>query len=602
MRYYASYGLHMVLVRTNIRNSIATIATNKNEHFLRRYYPGTLPLIMATSPVTCHCGGVAAASNSTVTSHGNRLSCRFCTARNLSSKIKRHADAQQTHQRKKKESQLRLLETRLLPADELDEGGDDDAQNLRNDVNGVSTSISKRRPLPDPNQINQQVTHLKERLDSLRSQSNDLAVKVTAKTMENDERQSNLELHSQKVILAQERLNSMKNCLVFQADESMNSRDENKLYDNDSVGDGRLRDALDHGRHQIQSLRFQFALRVFDMHRIDVGDEYTNGNKGKMNKDNATGVGKIGGLPLPHAGPALYGVLPQGVLASSLRLVATLTNLVSRCLGVVLPHPILVCARECSKCGAVYNFGGDVIDTISLDDIDIDDGFSDDAQISICNACCQEGSNQRGGAASVSKTKVTHAKLPAANTTTRSSKSSLISIVGASARKAMALTASATSRAMSNAQHLAYPSGASSDAKSLQGTPSNLISTSPSIITKRINHASFAVLAESYESGATEYILNPPRLKEDGGNNEGKILPSVNETDTSCSNSQSQLFSNREDFHSAEERFSIGVQLLQNDVIALCFRAGVDVSKLWPAESVLLNLHALLEHCQAQMV
>ncbi len=552
---------------------------------------------MATSPVTCHCGGVAAASNSAVTSHGNRLSCRFCTARNLSSKIKRHADAQQRHQRKKKESQLRLLETRLLPADELDEGGDDDAQNLRNDINGVS----KRRPLPDPNQINQQVTHLKERLDNLRSQSNDLAVKVTAKTMENDERQSNLELHSQKVILAQERLNSMKNCLVFQADESMNSRDENKLYDNDSVGDGRLRDALDHGRHQIQSLRFQFALRVFDMHRIDVGDEYTNGNKGKMNKDNATGVGKIGGLPLPHAGPALYGVLPQGVLASSLRLVATLTNLVSRCLGVVLPHPILVCARECSKCGAVYNFGGDVIDTISLDDIDIDDGFSDDAQISICNACCQEGSNQRGGA-SVTKTKVTHAKLPAANTTTRSSKSSLISIVGASARKAMALTASATSRAMTNAQHLAYPSGASSDAKSLQGTPSNLISTSPSIITKRINHASFAVLAESYESGATEYILNPPRLKEDGGNNEGKILPSVNETDTSCSNSQSQLFSNREDFHSAEERFSIGVQLLQNDVIALCFRAGVDVSKLWPAESVLLNLHALLEHCLAQIV
>ena len=602
MRYYASYGLHMVLVRTNIRNSIATIATNKNEHFLRRYYPGTLPLIMTTSPVTCYCGGVAAASNSAVTSHGNRLSCRFCTARNLSSKIKRHADAQQRHQRKKKECQLRLSETRLLPADELDEGGDEDAQNLRNDVNGVSTSISKRRPLPDPNQINQQVTHLKERLDSLRSQSNDLAVKVTAKTMENDERQSNLELHSQKVILAQERLNSMKNCLVFQADESMNSRNENKLYDNDSVGDGRLRDALDHGRHQIQSLRFQFALRVFDMHRIDVGDEYTNGNKGKMNKDNATGVGKIGGLPLPHAGPALYGVLPQGVLASSLRLVATLTNLVSRCLGVVLPHPILVCARECSKCGAVYNFGGDVIDTISLDDIDIDDGFSDDAQISICNACCQEGSNQRGSA-SVSKTKVTPAKLPAASTTTRSSKSSLISIVGASARKAMALTASATSRAMTNAQNLAYPSGASTDARSFEhGTPSHLISTSPSIITKRINHASFAVLAESYESGATEYILNPPRLKEDGGNNEGKILPSVNETDTSCSNSQSQLFSNREDFHSAEERFSIGVQLLQNDVIALCFRAGVDVSKLWPAESVLLNLHALLEHCQAQMV
>lgn len=547
---------------------------------------------MATSPpATCYCGS----------SHGNHLSCRVCAARNLTSKIARYSAAKQRHLQKKRECQLRLLETRLLPANEIDDGGDD-KHNLQNDIDGVSLGKSKRRPLPDPNQINQQVTHLKERLDILRSLSNDLAVNVTAKTMENDERQSNLEIQSQKVLVAQERLSSMKHCLVFQAEENIiNSPDEKKLYGNDSVGDGRLRDALDHGRHQIQSLRFQFALRVFDMHRIDVGEEYANGNKGKMNKDNATGVGKIGGLPLPHAGPALYGVLPQGVLASSLRLVATLTNLVSRCLGVVLPHPILVCAKECSKCGSVYNFGGDVIDTISFDDIDIDidDGFGDDAQSSLCNACCQEGSsssprkNQRGSGASGSQSKVIHAKLPSPNTT-RLSKTSLMSFVGTSARKAMALTASATSRAMTNTQHVATSSE--------QGKSSQLISTSPSIVTKRINHASFAVLAESYQLGATEYILNPPRLNDDGGNNEGKILSSVNETGASSSNSQNQLFSNREDFHSAEERFSIGVQLLQNDVIALCFRAGVDVSKLWPAESVLLNLHALLEHCQAQIV
>ena len=559
-------------------------------------------MTMASTSITCYCGsGVAAASNPTAASRTNHLLCRNCAARNLSSKIKRYSAAKQRHLQKKKECQLRLLETRILPADELDDGGDD-TYNRYNDIDGVFHEKSKRRPLPDPNQINQQVTHLKERLDNLRSQSNDLAVKVTAKTMENDERQSNLEFQSQKVVLAQERLNVMRQCLVFQEEESINSPDEKKLYDNNSVGDGRLRDALDHGRHQIQLLRFQFALRVFDMHRIDIGDEYTDGVKSKVNKDNATGVGKIGGLPLPHAGPALYGVLPQGVLASSLRLVATLTNLVSRCLGVVLPHPILVCAKECSKCGAAYNFGDDVIDTIRFDDIDIDDGFVDDAEISMCNACCQEGSspspgkNQKGSA-SVSKSKAIHAKLPPPNTT-RSSKASLMSFVGTSARKAMALTASATSRAMTNAQHVTYSSGASE-----LGKPSQLlISTSPSIISKRINHASFAVLAESYESGASEYILNPPRLKEDGGNTEGKILLSANETVASSSNFQNQLFSNREDFHSAEERFVIGVQLLQNDVIALCFRAGVDVSQLWPAESVLLNLHALLEHCQTQMV
>jgi hypothetical protein len=560
-----------------------------------------------SSPTTCYCGGgVAAASSMPVAVPQNK--CRICAARHLSSKIARYSAAKQKHLQKKRECQLRLLETRLLPSDGLDDGGDGDTHTRQNDIDGFSPGKSKRRPLPDPNQINKQVTHLKERLDMLRSQSNDLAVSVTAKTMENDEREANLESYSQTVILAKERLNSMKHCLVLPAEENIHSRDEKKLDGtnrNDFVGDGRLRDALDHGRHEIQSLRFQFALRVFDMHWIDVGEEYSNENKGKMNKDNATGVGKIGGLPLPHAGPALYGVLPQGVLASSLRLVASLTNLVSRCLGVVLPHPILVCAKECSKCGAPYNFGGDVIDTISVDDSDnIDEGFADDERISLCNACCQEDTtsppnkNQRG-ASSGPKSKVSHPKLP--TNTTQSSKTSLMSFVGASARKAMELTASATSRAMSNAQHVAYSSGGSADAKaSKQGTSSQLISASPSIITKRINHASFAVLAESYESGATKYILNPPRLKEDGGNNEGKILAPSNEAGASSS-SQNQLFSNREDFHSAEERFSIGVQLLQNDVIALCFRAGVDVSELWPAESVLLNLYALLEHCRAQI-
>jgi hypothetical protein len=57
-------------------------------------------------------------------------------------------------------------------------------------------------------------------------------------------------------------------------------------------------------------------------------------------------------------------------------------------------------------------------------------------------------------------------------------------------------------------------------------------------------------------------------------------------------------FSDREEFHVAEERFATGLQLLQNDIVALCFRAGVDVSTLWPAESVLLNLHSLWRHCR----
>jgi len=48
------------------------------------------------------------------------------------------------------------------------------------------------------------------------------------------------------------------------------------------------------------------------------------------------------------------------------------------------------------------------------------------------------------------------------------------------------------------------------------------------------------------------------------------------------------------------DEFAIGLQLLQNNVIALCIRAGVPVSQLWPAEALLLNLHELLVFCQEQ--
>ena len=52
--------------------------------------------------------------------------------------------------------------------------------------------------------------------------------------------------------------------------------------------------------------------------------------------------------------------------------------------------------------------------------------------------------------------------------------------------------------------------------------------------------------------------------------------------------------------HQGDDDFAIALQLLQNDVITLCIRAGVPVSKLWPAEAMLLNLHELEKFCQRQ--
>jgi hypothetical protein len=50
------------------------------------------------------------------------------------------------------------------------------------------------------------------------------------------------------------------------------------------------------------------------------------------------------------------------------------------------------------------------------------------------------------------------------------------------------------------------------------------------------------------------------------------------------------------------DNFAIGLQLLQNDVVALCIRVGVPVSELWPAGAVLLNLQALLLYCRQQVL
>jgi hypothetical protein len=48
------------------------------------------------------------------------------------------------------------------------------------------------------------------------------------------------------------------------------------------------------------------------------------------------------------------------------------------------------------------------------------------------------------------------------------------------------------------------------------------------------------------------------------------------------------------------DEFAIALQLLQNNIVALCIRAGAPVTQLWPAEAVLLNLHVLNEFCQQQ--
>eukprot|EP00536_Pseudo-nitzschia_multiseries_P001237 jgi/Psemu1/300648/fgenesh1_kg.15_\ len=93
-----------------------------------------------------------------------------------------------------------------------------------------------------------------------------------------------------------------------------------------------------------------------------------------------------------------------------------------------------------------------------------------------------------------------------------------------------------------------------------------------SIVQQRIHHATAAILSDV--NTATDAAVN-----------------------NHCSSSTFALSTKQ---MNKGDDFAIALQLLQNNVITLCIRAGVPVSKLWPAEAMLLNLHELNLFCQKQ--
>ncbi|KAL7426845.1 hypothetical protein ACHAXH_000749 [Discostella pseudostelligera] len=398
----------------------------------------------------------------------------------------------------------------------------------------------------------------------------------------------------------------------MQSSENGNNTTHNDITQYQEGLGGGLKDALYCNTHEIQTLRFQLACKVFEMHRLDIRDQYTSNTTSQQqqpqHEKTTSGVGKISGLPLPHAGPVLYGVIPPEVLSSSLRLVASLTQLVSCCLGVVLPHPILVYPMECKVCGCMYDgYGGDIIDASmndGCDDEDIaDDDRDQDGQLfNLCSTCRSDGLTN-----DTTMTQSPHH--PTSATQTRS-KSSLLSFVGSSARRAISLTTTVTSPSNHPYHHDNPHSAVVGTMQKSNARPQfhqgGSTDNSIAITKRRINYASYAYLRENHDTSATEYVLHPPRWgggetsssssKSSGGDT---IQSPVTTTTTPImAQQQPSTYATREEFHAAEERFATGLQLLQNDIVALCFRAGVDVPTLWPAESVLLNLHALWCHCR----
>mmetsp|Transcript_18546 Transcript_18546/g.41286 ORF Transcript_18546/g.41286 Transcript_18546/m.41286 type:complete len:479 (-) Transcript_18546:60-1496(-) len=472
----------------------------------------------------------------------------------LQQSIKQYHAARERHDRKRSDCNRRLLETRIVaPVDGL--GYRDEA-----------AAVHRRVSLPDPSYIKNEMNLLRQQLNLLRTQSNAMAVRLTAKTVENDQKEEGLRSNSEDIQLARDRLDRMRKRLT------LSTYDDESQVGSGIIGGG-LQDALSSGMREIKSVRFRYACLVFDMHRLDIGEQYAKLGRDAMHNVIASGVGKIGGLPLPHAGLALYGVIPQLVLSSSLRLVASLTQMVARCLGVVLPHPILVCFSECVQCGSLYGYGDDLIDLGGDDSEDEhDEGIPPSG---MCNVC-------------INGIHVKKQVKPQPHTASELlQKPSLLKFVGSSARKALSSAASHALNQMQQPEPAAFDTTHSSSSRQKVESPKKIPSEGNEI-EKRIRLASFACLREDQNS-STEYVLNPPRWNDDKKKGNG------NQSAESIAE-----FASREEFHVAEERFGMGLQLLQNNIVALCFRAGVDISTLWPAESLLLNLHSLWMHCQAE--
>ena len=360
---------------------------------------------------------------------------------------------------------------------------------------------------------------LRDRLSLLRKECADMAVRVASQAVENDERREALDPSAE---IHRVHLSRLENSLL----------------------DGAITNAIVLGTSQVRALRYQWARKALAMHRLDIDPEDANDSRISplqsrrrqrhqqqqqdqrqplpLQQRRARGIGKIGGLPLPNAGPELYGVLPPRELQSALRLVASLTSTVARCLGIILPHPILLTPDGLT---------GDITETVS------DLALKAHEEVEVA----QETQQQRQ-----------QLQQPQAQQQTFgfSSTSSLMSFMDGSWKRS---AKNAIKQAMG--QHVI-------------ATSANNTFIPPSmdaaLVTKRLHHATAAVLAEDDSPTSSKFALSAEVMHQEG--------------------------------------FAVALQLLQNDVIVLCIRAGVPVNHLWPAEAMLLNLHALDTYCAKQTI
>ena len=460
---------------------------------------------------------------------------------------------------------------------------------------------------------------LRSRLDELRLVCGEQSVQVAALALRNDERHQRLQEERRRVEAARLGLDGIwVGVLGGGGDDDHDA----KVDGGDAIRENELEKARGHAEaavvdglpgaisslvSEVRSRRLALALQAFDAHRIDIGPDCSNTVQNSNDEDTVEGhdadetgakaraaarrermrrrprgVGKICALPLPHAGPALYGVLPPAVLASSLRLVSSLTVVLSRCLGIALPHPIFLrpliassttstsssSSRAKARAAAALAHAqrkecGDIIETVDNGEVleymlALNGGDDTEDVISNGNTTSSSsGSQALLSSASSMRTLGRTARWALAKATGHSTTTSEVA-----AAKSPSST-SASNAVMSEAPPM-YSN--LSNAKQTYNAPID-----KATMANQIRHAAAAVIWEGSDGTGGEYTLIPP----------GWTGAPVRT-------------------RSPEDDFATGLQLLQNDVVALCIRAGVQVSDMWPAEALLLNLDLLRIHLSSQ--
>jgi hypothetical protein len=511
----------------------------------------------------------------------------------------------------------------------------------------VLTSDSKDIPSSTQQTLSQYrdlSNRLQKRLDFLRKECATRSVSIGKTSMSTNERAKSLGEQRERVQELRDSLSLMYDTVLSSSDGCQQDDGTSSSGDGIFVAGGSLSDTIQLHVQAIRSQRFRLAMQAFEMHRMDIGAEYNDMTfedllrvdsihsktsnsanrrafqanaeeearlKKRIREKVPSGIGKIGGMPLPHAGQSLYGVLPPNVLTSSLRLVANLTNVLARCLGIILPHPILlrplttpnsgICNEEE---GLLDNQTGDII--ASVNSQKLQENKIDDIRITTMQhydnlgESEEEGEPMEGNAEEISTLESSSPHYPSIPVVTSSSTGSLLSLVGSSSNM-LSRSARRALDVMKGHQHSHRQSIDDNECGVMQKvSPPSMDDSS---VRHRLRHSSYAIICES-----TTHAPNPTKnskshdARNDSSNeNKGGLYvqyelrsPTYNSNSVVSGQTISTNSSlDRDELNRQEEHFTIGLQLLQNNVMALSLKAGVPIQALWPADAMLLNLHSL---------